>query len=257
MVELPEVRALAAEAFGSWTRVRVDEDRARRTVPHEPTRRMLTEVGLPVQTNLFDLSPEFSTGPLDMVEFQKRARFPVTFTPEFVASRGHYLDLGFIPDNGAYLDPVTGKVYGFVGWDLPYLLNSGLAEFLYFHAYIEKHRRVDGVPLDDFDTDTGYEAAARIIAHLATIDAAAVQGEDSAWEGWLDDGFSIGLFTDWNWSQASVDHFLRLGVDPTALEPRRPLARRVANPWADASGAGGPACSRTSGTPSVFRSAPQ
>lgn len=239
MVDLSEVAALAAEAFGAWTMARVDEDWARRTVPHEPTRRMLTEVGLPVQTILFDLSPEFSTGPLDIVESNRRSRWPQAFTPEFVANRGHFLDLGFIPDNGAYLDSSTGKVYGFLGWDDPFVMNVGLAEFLYFHAYVEKHRRVGGVPLDELETDAGYEAAARIITHLATIDAAAVQGGDSAWEGWLDDGFGIGLFSDWDWSQASVDYFLRLGVDATVLEPRRPLARRVANPWADASGAGG------------------
>ena len=130
-------------------------------------------------------------------------------------------------------------MYGFLGWDDPFVMNVGLAEFLYFHAYVEKHRRVGGVPLDELETDAGYEAAARIITHLATIDAAAVQGGDSAWEGWLDDGFGIGLFSDWDRSQASVDYFLRLGVDATVLEPRRPLARRVANPWADASGAGG------------------
>ena len=163
----------------------------------------------------------------------------MALTPEFVVGCGHFLHLGFIPDLGAFLDPVSGKVYGFIGWDVPHQMNIGLAEFLYFHAYVEKHHRVDGVPLDELETDAGYEAAARIITHLATIDAVAVRGEDSAWEGWLDDGFSIGLFTDWNWSRASVDYFLRLGVDPTVLEPRRPLARRAANPWADASGAGG------------------
>ena len=234
MVDLSEVGALAAESFGAWAMVRADAAWARRAVPHEPTRRMLTEVGLPIQTKLFDLSPEFGTGPLDMLEFHKRATYPETLTPEFVANCGRFIHLGYIPDLGAFLDPVTGRVYGFVGWDVPHQMNSGVAEFVYFHAYIEKHRRVDGVPLDGLDTGTGYEAAARIAAHLATIDAPAVENADGAWAGWLDDGFSIGLFGDWDWNRASVDYFLRLGVNPTILEPRRPLGRRVADPWAGA-----------------------
>lgn len=238
MVDLSEVAALAAESFGAWTMVRADEAWARRAVPHEPTRRMLTEVGLPIQTKLFDLSPEFGTRPLDMLEFHERATYPETLTAEFAASCGRFIRLGHIPDLGAFLDPVTGRVYGFAGWDVPRQMNGGVAEFVYFHAYIEKHRRVDGVPLGELETGTGYAAAARIAAHLATIDAAAVENADSAWSGWLDDGFGIGLFGDWDWNRAAVDYFLRLGLDPTVREPRRPLGRRVADPWAGAGPAG-------------------
>lgn len=238
MVDQSVVRTLAAESFGAWAMVRADEAWAQESVPHEPTRELLTQVGLPVQSKMFDLSPEFLTAPLDMLEFHRRAPYPETLTPEFSANCGRFIHLGYIPDLGAFLDPDTGRVYGFVGWDVPYLLSSAVAEFVYFLAYLEKRSRVDGMPLDSLEARTGHEAVTEISTHLAAVDAAAFENPNSAWAGWLGDGFALGLFDDWSWNRASVDYFLRLGVNPTVLEPRRPLGRRVPDPWADASPTG-------------------
>lgn len=237
MVDLSVAADLAAESFGDWTMVRADEAWARQSVPHEPTRRALTEVGLPLQAPLFDLSADFATAPLDMVEYHRRAPYPETLTAEFTAQYGRFVRLGFIPDLGAFLDPDTGQVHGFIGWDESYLLNSGVAEFVYFLAYIEKHRRLDGVLLAKLETRAGYDEAERICAHLATVDPAAFEDPDNVWTNWVGDGFAIGLFDDWAWHRASVDYFIEHGVNPTALEPRRPIDRTVAYPWSTGGGA--------------------
>lgn len=238
MIDQSEVGALAAESFGAWTMVRADKAWAQKCVPHEPTRRFLTEVGLPVQARLFDLSPEFHTTPLDIVEFLRRPPYPETLTPEFIASYGRLIYLAFFPELGAFLDPDTGRVYTFIGWDVAHLLNSSVADFLYFLAYVEKHRSVDGVLVGDLETAACYEAGAAITAHLTAVDAAAFEDQGGIWGGLLDDGFALGTFDDWKWNKASVAHFLRIGVNPTALEPRRPLGFRVADPWAAGQSAG-------------------
>lgn len=88
----------------------------------------------------------------------------------------------------------------------PFLVNSGLGELLYSLAYVEAHRREDGVLLDELPAEAGYAAAARIAAHLATVDPPAfTDPEESVWRVWVEDGFAIGLFKDWHWNSGAVD----------------------------------------------------
>ena len=237
MVDLQKAASLAVEAFGAWALQAADAEWADEAIPHEPTRSFLTTTGLPVQAlNLFTLDADFEAAPRTLDTVLKELGATAPLDQGIQAAYGHLIVLGDIAEAEAYLDPATGTVLSFVNWtSAPFLLNSGVADFVYFLAYIETHRRKDGVLLDELETSEGYAAAAQIAAHLATVDPAAFQDRDgtgSAWANWVEDGFAIGLFQDWEWDGA-IDYFLRHGIDPTAREPRRAL------PWHMTSWPGG------------------
>lgn len=228
MVERDTLQALLVRAFGDWTLCRVDADRARDAIAHQPTRTLLTEVGVPVQGPGFALDRSFSAGrPRTLADFV-RARPGGDPGWESARTRGHLFVLGPLGDLGsALLDPATGQVLGFESSDAePFPVNSGLGALLYCLAYVEVHRRVNGVLLDGLESEAGYAAAARIAGHLADIDPRAfADPEENVWRIWIEDGFAIGLFYDWRWERGAVDYFLAHGIDPTTREPYRPLPR--------------------------------
>lgn len=233
MLDPRDVASLAATAFGTWTLQTAGEEWAAQFVPHEPTRLFLTTIGLPVEAlGLFTLEAEFETAPRALEDLLARqsTEFPGSVDSRIRDDYGGLISLGDIADSGAYLDPHDGRVLSFVNWkSAPYLLNSGVAEFVYFLAYVETHRRQDGVLLDDLPDDECYPAANRIVEHLAEVDRAAIVDPEApedgtAWSNWVGDGFAIALFQDWPWDGA-INYFLRHGIDPTTREPRRPL------PW--------------------------
>lgn len=229
MVDPQQAASLAIEAFGAWTLQVADAEWAGGAITHEPTRSFLTTTGLPVQAlNLFTLDADFESAPRTLDIVLKGLGAAAELDPQIQAAYGHLYLLGDMAEIEAYLDPATGAVLSFVNWTSePFLLNSGVPEFVYFLAYTETHRRKDGVLLDELETAEGYAAAAQIAEHLASVDPAAFadpDGTGSAWSNWVEDGFAIDLFQDWAWDGA-VDYFLRHHIDPTTHEPHRPL------PW--------------------------
>lgn len=223
-----EVRGLLSRAFGDWTIRRPEPAWTARAVADADARGFLTDLGLPVQAlNLFSLDPAFGAVPVTLADHLAALPPSAGVSTRIVDAYGHLILLGSLPDLGAFLDPATGRVVSFVNWATPpFLVNSGIAEFAYFLAYVEAHRRMNGVLLDDMDVDDGYDAAAAIAMHLMGVDPPAfADTEENIWPIWLDDAFAIGLFHDWPWDQNAVDYFLSHGIDPTAREPHRPL------PW--------------------------
>lgn len=201
-VDLQQAASLVIEAFGAWTMRVADTRWAGEAITHELTRLFLTTTGLPVQAlNLFTLDADFETAPRTLDTVLKELGATAEIDPGVRAAYGHLIVLGDMAEAEAYLDPATGTVLSFINWtSAPILLNSGAAEFVYFLAYIETHRRKDGVLLDDLETSQGYAAAAQIAEHLASIDPAAFEDPDgagSAWANWVADGFAIALFQDW------------------------------------------------------------
>ena len=124
--------------------------------------------------------------------------------------------------------------------------NSSVAHLAYFAAYFELHSKIDGRWLDeclgeslDEESDPAYAAASAIGRHFTEVDPAACRPpEDGFWAGVVEDGFASGLYSEWSWDRASVRYFLARGIDPTVLQPRRPLPKRIPNPWAGPSGPG-------------------
>jgi hypothetical protein len=223
-----EVRALMSRAFGDWTIRRPEPAWTAYAVADPDARGFLTDVGLPVQAlNLFSLDPAFGKAPVTLAGDLSALPPSAGVSARIVQDHGHLILLGSLPDLGAFLDPATGRVVSFVNWSTPpFLVNSGIAEFAYSLAYVEAHRRLNGVLLDDLETEDGYDAAAAIAVHLIGVDPPAFDdAEENIWPVWLDDGFAIGLFQDWPWDRYAVEDFLSHGIDPTGREPRRPL------PW--------------------------
>jgi hypothetical protein len=223
-----EVRELLSRAFGEWTIRRPEQGWATRAVADAGARSFLTDVGLPVQAlHLFSLDPAFGDAPATLADHLSGLAPSAGVSAKILDAYGRLIHLGSLPDLGAFLDPATGQVMSFVNWSTPpFLVNSGIAEFAYFLAYVETHRRANGVLLDDLETEDGYEAAAAIAVHLMGIDPAAfADADENIWPVWMDDGFAIGLFQDWAWDQHAVEYFRGHGIDPTGREPSRPL------PW--------------------------
>ncbi|NUS16953.1 MAG: hypothetical protein HOY69_37085 [Streptomyces sp.] len=233
------VRALAHEAFGEWTMVRADAGWAKGAVPHEPTRRFLVEVGLPVQTTLFDIDEAFHTSPLTLPLVA--AQRSTWWDEETVAQHSDGIALGREPNGGYFvLDPTSGRVdlvgdNGTAGFQ-----SSDVAVFVYLLAYFETHRTLDGVPLDDVEPfEAAAEAAYEMLRHFSQVDPRAFEGVEAppwdeaeggeldlghAWE-WMADGFADGLYGDWTWSSEALDYFAAKGIDPSARKPLRVPAR--------------------------------
>ncbi|WP_034267852.1 SUKH-4 family immunity protein [Actinospica robiniae] len=233
-----EVRDLLFRAFGEWTIRRSEPAWATRAVADADARGFLTDVGLPVQAlNLFSLDPAFGEAPVTLADRLSDLPPSAGVSTTILDAYGQLIYLGSLPDLGAFLDPATGRVLSFVSWsDPPFVVNGGIAEFAYFLAYVETHRRANGVLLDDLETEEGYEAAAVVAAHLMGVDPAAfADADENIWPVWMDDGFAIGLFQDWAWDHYAVEYFLSRGIDPTVREPSRPLPRRM-NGWPAADG---------------------
>jgi len=233
-----EVRGLLSRAFGDWTIRRPEPAWTARAVVDADARGFLTDVGLPVQAlNLFSLDPVFGTAPVTLADHLSDLPPSAGVSTQILDAYGHLIRLGSLPDLSAFLDPATGRVVSFVNWSTPpFLVNSAIAEFAYFLAYVEVHRRVNGVLLDEMEVEDGYDAAAAIAMHLMGIDPPAfADAEENIWPVWLDDGFAIGLFQDWEWDGDAVDYFLSRGIDPTGREPRRPLPSSM-DGWPQADG---------------------
>lgn len=245
MLELEDVRGLVWRAFGEWALYKFDPDWAAERIAHEPTRRLVTELGLPIQ------------GPADYSLEMREDRPWITVRDYFADPRhnnavldtpvgteyGHFLVFANLNAQTIYLDPESGRLYGFLG---PYevgqlvLVNSGLAEFLTFLAQIEINRVTE--PLEelrdsDEDNEEEYESALQsildgIVGGVRNVDPAAFPpdpdndgGLETFWYPWLlkwaDDDFA---FDPWDWNRHSAEHFAAQGIDDLAeREPRHPV----------------------------------
>lgn len=226
MLSHDEVRGTLARAFGEWTIRRPEQAGIAGVVSDADAHGFLADVGLPVQAlNLFSLDPAFCDAPATLADHLSALPPSAGVSAMILADYGQLIYLGDLPDLGAFLDPATGRVVSFVNWSTPpFLVNSGIAEFAYCLGYVETHRRVDGVLLDDLETEDGYAVAASIAAHLMGVDPLAfADSDENIWPAWLDDGFAIGLFLDWAWDRNALEYFRCHGFDPTGREPSRPL----------------------------------
>lgn len=229
------VRALAHEAFGAWTMVRADAAWAEAAVPHEPMRRFLVEVGVPVEMMLFAVEERFLRPAVTVAQLATEE--PDWWDAETVSGHEDAIALGEEPNGGWFVvDPRTGQV-DLIGDGGAESQSSSLAIFVYCLAYFEKHRRLDGVTLDRVEPfDTAAEAGYELLRHFSQVDPAAFEGIDApswadggrgeldtghAWE-WMADGFADGLYADWGWSDTSLRYFAQQGIDPAEREPLRP-----------------------------------
>lgn len=219
------LQSLLVHAFGDWTMCQAKAEWVRDAIAHEPTRRILSEVGIPVQGPGFALDAGFRLGQVrTLANFVEAVPGGVDRSWAATREYGNLIALGSLNDlDIAFLDPSTGRVLGFETPDTePFTINNGLEELLLCLAYVEVHRREDGTLLDDLEPEAGYAAAAEIAAYLATVDPPAFADRDeSAWQIWIEDGFATGLFQDWRWDSGVVEYFLARGIDPTRREPRR------------------------------------
>jgi hypothetical protein len=231
---LDAVRELTCKAFGEWTMVRTDAEWAATAVSHEQTRRMLVEVGLPVETNIFTTDDAFFVRPTTMGAWA--IDHPDRWGSDGFAAYRDWIVLGREVNGGRFVvDPGSGRVDFLDGGD-GMLQSSTLAIFVYALAYFETRRRLDGVLLDDVEPmDLAFEANYETFRHLSLVDPPAFQGVNAppwaeaqggeldlghAWE-WIADGFADGLFSDWTWSNKALRYFAARGIDPRTREPRR------------------------------------
>ncbi|WP_369184723.1 SUKH-4 family immunity protein [Streptomyces sp. Y1] len=240
-METEDVAELARRAFGEWALRKVAPEWAAARIGHEPTRRLVTELGLPPQ------GPGFFS--LDLHEDQRRPTVRERFedlAPGSLGTRlctefGHYLYLGDFNGEDILLDPESGRLYWFRG---PHenveriLVNSGVAEFLTFLARIELHRIVDGRPFEEFreGTDEEYATALRsvlkgVIFGVREVDRAVFppkgddDGFESFWYPWLiDHADEDQAFDSWAWNRHSAEYFAARGIhDLATREPRHPV----------------------------------
>ncbi|MGA5818055.1 SUKH-4 family immunity protein [Kitasatospora sp. NPDC094028] len=243
-METEDVRELTRRAFGEWALRRVDPGWAAERIAHEPTRRLVTELGLPVQGPGF-FSPHLHE---DRHWPTIRERFEAC-APESLGTRlctefGHYLYFCDFNGEDIHLDPESGRLYWFRGLHDTVerlLVNSGVAEFLTFLALIEIHRVVDGRPFEDFreGTEEEYATALRsvlkgVVFGVRDVDRAvfpprgAAEGAErfeSFWHPWLieyaDDDQA---FDSWAWDRHSAEYFAARGIHDLAdREPRHPV----------------------------------
>ncbi|NUR57496.1 MAG: hypothetical protein HOV87_02110 [Catenulispora sp.] len=244
MLETEDVRELVWRAFGEWALRKVDPEWAAERITHEPTRRLVTELGLPLQ------GPAYYS--LILHEDQRYPTVREYFAankPEVLETRtctefGHYLFFADVNGEDIYLAPESGRLYSLEGLHdsvKPVLVNSGVGEFLTFLAQIELNRA--NAPLEDLrdgDEETGeadYDRALRsildgIVAGVRDVDPDAFpsdpdndEGLETFWYPWLlkwaDDDFA---FDPWSWNRHSAEYFAAHGIDDLAeREPRHPV----------------------------------
>ncbi|MEV5571673.1 SUKH-4 family immunity protein [Spirillospora sp. NPDC052269] len=225
MLSDDEIRTQAVAAFGDWTLCRVEEQAVLSTIAHEPTRRFLAEVGLPVQGPFFEFDTDFLVRPSTFRE-QAADDEPGGQRAKMLAEWGHLLDIGDSGDEDLWLDPNSGAVHVFIfGWDAPpCLVNSTLSQYVAALALIERQRFIDGVPLEELDDDdSAYDRLEAIVEQLEESDPSAFDAceHGAPWSGWLDDPIASGGL-DWEWSEEALDYFRARGIDPAEREPRRP-----------------------------------
>ncbi len=235
---LDTVRERAHEAFGEWTMVRADAEWATAAVSHEPTRRMLVEVGLPVETNIFTIDDAFFVLPTTIGALA--VEHPDWWGSDQVAAYRNWIALGCEANAARFvLDPESGRVHFLVLGGDGILQSSTLAIFVYALAHFETRRHLDGVPLDDVEPfERAAEANYETFRHLSLVDPPAFEGVSPppwaesqggeldlghSWE-WIADGFADGLFSDWTWSDKALRYFATRGIDPQTREPRRTQA---------------------------------
>jgi hypothetical protein len=237
MVSNDQVRGEAVAVFGEWAMCRVEAAGVVEAIAHEPSRRFLAEVGVPLQGPFFELDADFLVRPKTFAEYAFERRVqpgePGGVSLETLAAWGRQLLLGDSDSDAGelWLDPDTGAVRCFVtDWnDPPCLVNSGLAELVASVALVERQRFVDGVPLDDLQDDEDedpYEVLEAIVEQLAELDPPAFECCDmgALWAGWLDDPIASGGL-DWEWSPAAAEFLRARGIEPTEREPRREVSR--------------------------------
>ncbi|MFC5185839.1 SUKH-4 family immunity protein [Actinomadura harenae] len=223
MLSDDEVREQAIAAFGDWALCQVEEQAVLAAIAHEPTRRFLAEVGLPVQASFFSLDTDFLVRPSSFPEHVADGdHAPVKALAEW----GHLLIIG---DSGAetlWLDPNSGAVLVFItGWDdPPCLVNSTLSHYVAALAHIEQQRFIDGIPLEDLeDSEPAYDRLEEIVEHLKQSDPSAFDDceHGAPWDGWLDDPLAWGGL-DWKWEEHAMEYFRARGIDPTTRTPHHP-----------------------------------
>ncbi|NUP48514.1 MAG: hypothetical protein HOW97_14575 [Catenulispora sp.] len=243
MVELEDVRELAGRAFGEWALRKLDPEWTTERISHEPTRRLVTELGLPIQgpAHYSLMMSEDSRWPTVRDFFADNR--PEVLETRMCTEFGHYLFFADLNGENVFLDPESGGVYWFPG---PHetaknvLVNSGVAEFLTFLAQIEINRVTEPIEAlrdSDEDVEEEYDRALRsildgIVNGVRNVDPAAFPadpeddgGLDTFWYPWLlkwgDDDFA---FDSWSWNRHAAEYFAAHGIDDLAeREPRHPV----------------------------------
>ena len=241
MLDQSLVLPLVEVAFGRWAMVVPDEEWLRRAaIDHEPTLEFLRTIGLPLQCPIWSAEPALTEPPETLSDLLSRPDAREEPDPEFLARYGGLVWIGYgAADEAVYLDPHTGIVHGLADYaSAPFVYNSSVSHVVYFAAYFEIHRKIDGLTLDDMVgedlADEAFAAAEAISSHFAEIDPAACEPpDDNLWTDVLVDGFAAGIFLEWAWDRSSVEYFVSRGINPTVLQPRRPLEKYVINPWSD------------------------
>ena len=214
MLETEDVRELVWRAFGEWALRKVDPEWAAERIAHEPTRRLVTELGLPVQGPAYYSLSLHEDRRYPTIREYFAANDPGVLETRTGTEFGHFLYFADINGEDVHLDPESGRLYWLLGRHesvKAVLVNSGVAEFLFFLAQIEINRGVE--PLKDLresDEDVGeeeYERALQsvldaIVAGIGDADPEAFPadpdndgGLDTFWYPWLlkygDDDFAF------------------------------------------------------------------
>jgi hypothetical protein len=243
MLETEDVREMAWRAFGEWALHKVDPKWAAERIAHEPARRLLTDLGLPVQGPAYFSLSLREDGTYAAVRDYFAAHSPEVLQTRLCTEFGHYLILGELNGEDIVLDPESGRLYWLRG---PHesveriLVNSGVAEFLAFLSQIEIHRVVDGHPFEIYreGSEEEYAEALRavlkgIIFGVKELDRPVFpprdnpEGFESFWYPWLIEHADEDLaFDSWNWGRVADDYFAARGIrDLEQLTPRHPVDR--------------------------------
>ncbi|MFJ9692839.1 SUKH-4 family immunity protein [Kitasatospora sp. NPDC101183] len=198
------MRGKAVTAFGDWAMCRLESAEVGGGIGHEPTRRFLEEVGVPLRAPFFQFDVEFLDRPVVLGEYASEA----------AGEWGRLLRIGHSADSESlWLDPESGVVRCFpLGWEkVPSVVNGGVAELVTFLAEIERQRFHKGVPLDELEDDElAYELLEEMTEQLMDLDPAAFEGE-SPWGGWLDDPLAWGGL-EWEWDSEAEEFLKERGI---------------------------------------------
>ena len=240
MLEVEDVRELVWRAFGEWALHKIDPEWAAERIAHEPTRRLVTELGLPIQGPAY-----YSLSLREDRRYPTIREYFAANNPDVLETRtctefGHFLYFADINGEDVHLDPESGRLYWLLGRHetvkaVP--VNSGVGEFLFFLAQIEINRVVDGLPFEIFRKggEEEYARALRtvlkgVIFAVRDVDRAVVPppgDEDfqSFWFPWLIEHADEDLaFDSWSWDRRSVEYFTARGIhDLAEREPRHPV----------------------------------
>lgn len=180
----PVDRALMESVFPAADLVTVDDSVLAAAVPHERTRVLLRDVGIPDQRTGW-----FQTGDLAAQVAAKgcRKRGSELF-PELPFDFEQWICLGGIPYDDIWVDAAAGTVHCTPdSGAAPYLLNSSLDLFLWFLYRVEAERPnydaeyAESIGLADDDENWGEGVAERLAEEFRAADPVALENPASTW----------------------------------------------------------------------------